>query len=235
MARPKPRGGRALKKRVLSLLNLDEAATVLDEIGRLPARQVINPLISFLYHGNERTRWAAIGAMGAVVKILADEDMEAARLIMRRLMWNLNDESGGIGWGSPEAMGEILANHAGLAEEYVHILLSYTREEGNYLELEMLQRGLLWGIGRLSQVRPALVKGAVEDIASYLYSDDAHVRGLSAWVLGLVGDKECCNKLAGLSQDENEITVFIDERISDCRVKELAQEARLRLECGSQS
>ena len=31
-------------------------------------------------------------------------------------MWTLNDESGGIGWGSPEVMGEILAAHKGLAE-----------------------------------------------------------------------------------------------------------------------
>jgi len=48
-------------------------------------------------------------------------------------------------------MGEILAAHNGLAQEYAHILLSYAREEGNYLELEALQRGLLWGIGRLAE------------------------------------------------------------------------------------
>jgi len=32
--------------------------------------------------------------------------------------------------GSPEAMGEILAAHSGLAQEYAVILLSYAREEG---------------------------------------------------------------------------------------------------------
>lgn len=25
--------------------------------------------------------------------------MDSARIVMRRLMWSLNDESGGIGWG----------------------------------------------------------------------------------------------------------------------------------------
>jgi len=95
---------------------------------------VINPLFSFLYNNDEQVRWRTVTAFGAVVAKLADEDMEAARIIMRRLMWNLNDESGGIGWGSPEAMGETLARHEGLAKEYARILLSYARQDGNYLE-----------------------------------------------------------------------------------------------------
>jgi len=36
-------------------------------------------------------------------------------------MWSLNDESGGIGWGAPEAMGAIMARHTGLADEYANI------------------------------------------------------------------------------------------------------------------
>ena len=63
--------------------------------------------------------------MGQVVSNLADTDMESARVIMRRLIWNLNDESGGIGWGSPEAMGDIMACHERLAGEYHRLLVSY--------------------------------------------------------------------------------------------------------------
>jgi len=53
--------------------------------------------------------------MGRVVSSLAEKDMESARVVMRRLMWNLNEESGGIGWGCPEAMGETMARSAPLA------------------------------------------------------------------------------------------------------------------------
>ncbi|MEA3417440.1 MAG: hypothetical protein U9R02_15080 [Thermodesulfobacteriota bacterium] len=60
--------------------------------------------------------------MGVVVSNLADHDMESARVIMRRLIWNLNDESGGIGWGSPEAMGEIMARNNRLALPFTHKL-----------------------------------------------------------------------------------------------------------------
>ena len=146
--------GRALKDRVFGLLKSTDVDRALEELSGLSGRQVLNPLFSFLYSPDPNVKWAAVTAMGAIVTKLADEDMEAARVVMRRLMWNLNDESGGIGWGSPEAMGEILACHEGLAQEYAHILISYARENGNYLEHDMLQRGLLWGIGRLSQVRP---------------------------------------------------------------------------------
>jgi len=58
--------------------------------------------------------------------------MESARVIMRRLMWSLNDESGGIGWGAPEAMGEIMARHEQLTKEYSAILGSYIREDGKF-------------------------------------------------------------------------------------------------------
>ena len=60
--------------------------------------------------------------MGASLARLADADMEAARIVMRRLLWSLNDESGGIGWGAPESMAEAMCRHQGLALEYAHML-----------------------------------------------------------------------------------------------------------------
>ncbi|NTV33768.1 MAG: hypothetical protein HGA50_10810, partial [Deltaproteobacteria bacterium] len=101
--------GRSLKKKLFELLSQGDLDKALVETGRLPPRQIINPLLSFIQSGNEKVKWGAVKATGQVVSRLAESDLEAARVIMRRLMWTLNDESGGIGWGSPEAMGEILA------------------------------------------------------------------------------------------------------------------------------
>jgi HEAT repeat protein len=201
----------------------------LNEIGKLPRRQVINPLFSFLHNRDQDVRWAAVKAMGTVVSELADEDTESARVVMRRLMWNLNDESGGIGWGSPEAMGEILACHDGLAKEYAHILISYTREDGNYLEHEVLQRGLIWGIGRLAQVSPHIVQDAVQHLFPYLDSTDATVRGLAAWVMGLLAVDDAVSKLRGLKSDEHQIQIYTDRGLVNRRVMDLAQEALSRL------
>ena len=166
-----------------------------------------------------------VKSMGYVVSQLADRDLEAARVIMRRLMWNLNDESGGMGWGSPEAMGEILATHGELAREYAHILLSYTREDGNYLEHEALQRGLLWGIGRLSEKRPELVRGAAASLLPYLASQDGVIRGLSARIMGLLQIKEAQPELRKLTGDESELFILLENNVTALRVKDLAEEA----------
>ena len=169
---------RAFKRSVLDILMTQDLDVGLEALFKVPARKVVNALFSFLFSTDEKIKWAAVTAMGAVVAKIADEDMEAARVVMRRLMWNLTDESGGIGWGSPEAMGEILACHEGLAKG---------QEDGNYLEVEMLQRVLLWGIGMLSQVRPHLVQNSMQHLFPYLESGDTTVKSLAAWVFGILG------------------------------------------------
>jgi HEAT repeat protein len=218
-----------MKKRIYDILKSNDLDSALDEISLLPKRQVTNPLFSLLYDKDQNVKWGAVKAMGMVVAELAKEDMESARVVMRRLMWNLNDESGGIGWGSPEAMGEILACHHGLALEYAHILISYTREDGNYLEHEILQRGLIWGIGRLAEVSPHIMQDAVQHLLPYLDSGDATVRGLAAWVMGLLTVEDAVSKLRGLSSDECQIQIYTGRGLVKRRVMDLAQEALSRL------
>jgi HEAT repeat protein len=146
---------------------------------------------------------------------------------MRRFMWSLNDESGGIGWGAPEAMGEVMACHEGLAREYGHILVAFMREEGFYLELELLQRGLMWGIGRLAQVRPSLLrqKNAATYLLPYLRSADGAVRGLAAWALGLLQAKEAIPGLEQLLSDPGELRQYIKRAFVAETVGSLAQKA----------
>jgi len=206
-----------------------EVVPALEALRQLPARRIVNPLFSFLYQVDDHLRWTAITAMGHIVAGLADENMEAARVIMRRLMWNLNDESGGIGWGSPEAMGEILACHEGLAKEYAHVLISYARKDGNYLEYEMLQRGLLWGIARLSEARPHLVQEGVGQIVPYLESKDPAVRGMAASIMGLLKVREARSSLELLQGDAAEFQTWLDRRLVKRRVKEVARVALQRL------
>jgi hypothetical protein len=217
--------GRTLKKKLFELLSQGDLDKALVETGRLPPRQIINPLLSFIQSGNEKVKWGAVKATGQIVSRLAESDLEAARVIMRRLMWTLNDESGGIGWGSPEAMGEILAAHSGLAQEYAHILISYVRQDGNYLEHEGLQRGLLWGIGRLSEKRPELVEGAIAFLLPYLESRDEVIRGLAVRLMGLLQVKEALPRLRRLTEDNSSLVTLVGNELTTVRVKDLAEEA----------
>ena len=218
-------GNRQLKKKILALLKNDAFEKSLEEICLMPARRVVNPLFSFFYNKEELVKWRAVAAMGAVVARLAQQDLESARIVMRRLMWNLNDESGGIGWGSPEAMGEIMARHDRLAKEYACILVSYVNEAGNFLEHEMLQRGVLWGLGRLAHARPELVRDAAAYLPLFMRSKDAVHRGLAAWVSGAIPSEITEPLLKHLTTDEARINIFINMKLEERTVGQLAVEA----------
>jgi len=222
---------RAVKEKVREILTHGDTDAVLKKIDRLPSRSVINALFAFIQDGDPRLKWPAVRGFGAVTCAIAEEDLESARVILRRLMWSLNDESGGIGWGSPEAMGESLARCPSLAAEYAPILLSYAREDGNYLEHERLQRGLLWGIARVLENCPELFKDAAEHLVAYLGSPDATVRGLSARVFGLLGKQEACPALRELAGDDSEMALDFCSELGVHRVKDLAQEALARIPC----
>jgi hypothetical protein len=220
------RRGRRLKKEVLVLLMQEDFHQAMETLCSLPGRRVINPLFSFLCSMDPQIRWRAIQAIGAVVQNIAREDMESARVIMRRMIWNLNDESGGIGWGMPEAMGEVMAQHEGLAREYVMILKSYIRTDGNYLEHEPLQRGVLWGLGRLAQERPELVKTVIPHVQPFLSSEDAVLRGLAVWTLGFFGGDQVGGVLGELESDDTEVTLFLNGTERTYRISELARRTR---------
>lgn len=221
-------GSRQLKKILLALLKDEAFEKSLEEICLIPARRVVSPLLSFFYNTDELIKWRAVTAMGVVVVRLAREDLEPARIVMRRLMWNLNDESGGIGWGSPEAMGEIMARHDRLAKEYACILVSYINEAGNFLEHEMLQRGVLWGLGRLAHTRPELVRDAAAYLPLFMRSKDAVHRGLAAWVAGAIPSEMTESLLKSLVADEARINIFISMNLVERTVGQLAVEALFR-------
>jgi len=214
-------GGRQLKKKVFGLLSDKDFEKDILKISGFSARAVVNPLFSFFYNSDELIKWRAVTAMGAVVSNLAETDMESARVVMRRFIWNLNDESGGIGWGSPEAMGEIMARHEGLAKEYHKILLSYIMPDGNYIEHEILQRGVLWGIGRLAHARPHLVTNFAHLLCPYMESPDPALRGLAAWTAGLFDCQATNGLLKRLENDQATLTFYLDGILEELTVAQL--------------
>jgi HEAT repeat protein len=215
------------KRRITKLLESPDIEAVIQELRQLPVSRVINPLIGALCSNNETARWHAITALGPIMADLADKDMEAARVVMRRFMWSLNDESGGIGWGAPEAMGEIMALHDKLADEYGHMLVAYMREDGFFLELPQLQQGLMWGLARLTMAKPNLLKAknVVAYLLPYLDSHDSTVRGLTAWTLGLLHAEEAVAYLEKLVTDPAQVTIFLNRTFVPDTVGSLAHKA----------
>lgn len=227
--------GRGLRAEVERLLLAEDFDARLEVWSDFPGRKVINPLLSFIYSLDDLVKGRAVTAIGRVMQRMADENMEQARDIMRRLMWNLNDESGCSGWGSGEAMGEIMALHERLAEEFHRILASYISEEGNHLGNGPLERGVLWGLGRLAQARPHMVQGSVGDLAVYLGSPDPHHRGLACWVLSRLYAPSVQPALKALLNDEHVIPIFHQGRVNRHTIGELAALALKRITVSADS
>lgn len=227
-------GARQLKKEVFIILQQSNLDQVLADLRQLPVKATVNGLFSAICQLDDRLRWHGISGMGVMVARLADEEMEEARIMMRRLLWSLNDESGGIGWGAPESMAEIMHHHAGLAEEYIHMLISYTRpdgpeleQDGNFLEHETLQRGLLWGLDRLCTSRKDLLmkKGLPADIPQYLDSPDGVVRGLAVRLCGKLAINPMREGILWLTKDTATVPLYEEGRFISLTVGELALQA----------
>ena len=213
---------RELKQKIADCLSQDDFVRALEELSPYGERRLINPLFSFLSSQDEHIKWRAVTGMGLVTTRLASDNMEGARIIMRRLMWNLNDESGGIGWGSPESMAEIMARQEQLAREYHAILISYITPGGNYLEHEGLQPGALWGLGRLARSRPGLLPPIASLFCPYLESKDVRIRGHAAWASGAFNDPALNEVLQSLEDDRASFSLYQDLELQQVTVGEIA-------------
>jgi hypothetical protein len=217
--------GRQLKIMLAELLLSEPFGLALERLQHFDARQAVSPLFGFFCSRDRRLRWRAVTAMGTLVARLAAENMEAARVVMRRFMWNLNEESGGIGWGCPEAMGECMARSGRLADEYGCILASYLHPERNYIEHPALQEGVLWGVGRLAQARPAALAECAELLIPFLEAPAAALRGHAAWAAGCLGDPCLARRLEELVSDRSEFEFYEEGRLERLSVGTVAERA----------
>jgi hypothetical protein len=186
--------------------------------------KLVSPLVSNFYSTDPMLKWESVLAFGKVANRLAEQEPESARIVMRRLMWSLNDESGGIGWGAPEAMAEAIARNRLLAEEYCRILVSYIREDGNYLEYLPLRRGALWGVMRFARFRPNLFNeiDAIRWLLPYIHDKDAESRALATLGAGYSANTALRPKIEPLIDDKTPVTLFLDNTLQQLSVSKAA-------------
>lgn len=105
-------------------------------------------VIALVFERDDELRWHAIDALGQLAAHLAKRDgLERVRGLIRRLLWLMNDESGGIVWHGPEAIAEILANVPELVGEYGRIVASFIDEDP-------FGPGVHWAVARLASTAP---------------------------------------------------------------------------------
>jgi len=110
--------------------------------------RVVRFLTGRLYTQDEREKWRVIRALGALAR--AEGVLTDARVhdLLQRFLWALNDESGAVPYGVPEAMGEILAARPAQRASMVPILTGMLTEDDTY-QTGVVERGIYWALGRI--------------------------------------------------------------------------------------
>ena len=213
---------RQIKKQIAQILREPDFLDRLNTVTSFPDKLVAKTLISFLCDSDETVRWRAVTAMGEIADRIVRKSIEDSRVLMRQLIWNLNEESGGIGWGCPEAMGEIMARNPALAREFSGLLVSYITPGDNYLGHEPLLQGVLWGIGRLARGGTVNLEEALPHLAAFAQSDDPVSRGLAVWAVSIIDKNRLKDLPAALFKDDREIRIYEDGRIETRRISRMA-------------
>lgn len=206
-----------LKKEIWAILEKTGLEDLSQALSPYPPSKRISYLIGAFLHPQEEVRWKAIFAFGLSVSQLAEGDLEKARIVIRRLMWMLNEESGGMAWGVGEAFAEALYNSETLNKEYLQIYVSYIWPEGNYLEFPPAQRGVIWGVGRLAQkYREDLLKISAHNYLIYHFTSlDPMVVFLSLWSFSffrevITVERELISQAFQFIEEKNTAPLFFD-------------------------
>jgi len=214
---------RQLKKVFIEELRKEDWDVCFEPYLKLSPSQLINPLISLLYHHQPIIKWRAITMIGKSIAQYALSDKESARGIIRRFMWYLNEESGGVGWGIPEAFGEVLSCYQWMAKEYASILVYYIVPGGTFLDMQQLQSGVIWGIGRGAQGNKDYFQFAGNHLLPFLNANNLLQRGLSLWAmkqLNFIPPKE---KIQFLKNEHQMIEIYDDCMLKQITIADLAK------------
>lgn len=162
------------KKDFLSILEKMDFETI--EKVSLNNQRILGWLISLSYDKENSMSWKAIKAMGHIAKAYVSvENIEPLKNTIRKLLWSMTEESGGIGWRAAELIAEIIYANPSLFEDIIPILWSY-REEESFLE------SVLRGMIKLSKKINLTDYIKVEDIElkSFLRHKNDEIRALAA-------------------------------------------------------
>ena len=184
-------------------------------------------LRSTLDEKDERLRHRAIEAVaGLMQRWWQSGHQEKVRDYLRRLIWSINDESGGIGWSAPEAIAEIIGRIPELLEPYGSIMIARAFEE------PPLVKGGLWGVGRMGKLIGEAVELHRNAVLAAFDSDGSEVLGLAAWAMGEVNFAPALQRLGLLRGRKEAVRIYIDGDFVEQSLGQWAEQAISKIETG---
>ena len=208
-----------LKKTLRDLLEQGE----IDRVAEMAVskRRVLGSLVSLSFDSDPEIAWRAIEASGASARLIVREDPGVIREHLRRILWLVTEESGGICWHAPELMAEVLAQTPGKFTDFVPIAASFlvTLEEE---DLEHFRPGALWAIGRLGELAREQHSELVPAVTAALENSDPQARGMAVWCLSQIERLDLVTDRPELLRDDGPVELYRGRTLSRTTVGELA-------------
>jgi hypothetical protein len=140
----------ALKKKLHQALESNDLETVVALVKE--NRKVLSLLVRAAYDKETLVGWRAIKALGLSAQALVGTDYDFLRETVRKLLWSLSDESGGIGWAAPELLGEIVSADPQRFNDIIPLIA-----EVYDIEEKVFRPGILYALGKIAEKSPDLV------------------------------------------------------------------------------
>jgi hypothetical protein len=218
-----------MKQAVVTALESNEFETV--HRLTLMSRKVLSVLVRLAYDKETLVGWRAIIATGEAASVLVRNNYDFLRETVRKLLWSLTDESGGIGWSAPELLGEIVSADPKRFCDIVPLIA-----EVFSIEEAVFRPGVLYAFKRIAESHPEMINPYQEIIQRGLSEEDpmARIRALELILslkerLGAGNFNAVASRIHGLMQDRAEVWLYRNGGFTSIEVRELAREVHSRL------
>ena len=208
------------REKILRLLEDGDLAGLAAQAGE--DHSIFRTLISLSYDKESVISWRAIEAIGIIAGERAKTEPGLVRNIVQRILWMMREESGNNPWSAPEMLGEIVRSAPEEFADIAPIIASFHDEE-------ILRRGVLRALARISEVRADLVKDSSAVSGLYLGHSDAVTR---AYALELVRNlmlKEFLTNAESLIGDCSTVRVYSHGDFESVTVGKIAEETVILL------
>jgi hypothetical protein len=166
------------KKIIYAALELNDLDSVVSLVQK--NKRALSQLIRFAYDKDTLVGWRAIKAIGLASKMLVKTDDEFLRVTMRKLLWSLSDESGGIGWAAPEILGEIVRVDPEKFSDIIPLIAGVYE-----IEEKVFRPGVMYALASIAEIAPERVACYQKIVVMALVDADPMVR---IYALTLVGN-----------------------------------------------
>ena len=190
----------------------------------LANRKVLSVLVRLAYHKDTIVGWRAILAIGRISAIFVRSNAAYLRETIRKLLWSLSDESGGIGWSAPEILGEIVtADTKKMADVIPLIAEVYTIEE------KVFRPGVMYALKRIAETDPDAISDYQDLIVDGFSDDNPLTRAYALQLVDLLSgrtelrDSEAMKAgILRLTSDKSEVWIYQDDGFLGIEVGDIA-------------